>query len=388
MVIIMMKRKKELDYESLNDVISLSKRILKVLFGLLILSLISVVIFLCKETRLFSILLNVLGVASPFFIGLVIAWLLDPMVTFLTKKRVNRTLASVFVFFLFIVIMYLFFRIMVPMLYTQITEFVSMLPNLFLQVSNFIHEFFNKLGNTGMDFAGIEKNIYQAVESFSVSLTTSLPSTIINALTSIVSSVGSLLIGLVAGFYLLIDFDGVSHVLEFIPKKYHDTAKYLSSQLNGTFRDFVQGSLTISFIEFVICAIGFSIVKLPSPMLFGLICGLTNLIPYIGPWIGGAIAVIVGLTVSPVVGILTGVIAAVVQQLDSILLQPLIMGKTMKLHPVTIMIGLLIFGYFFGIIGMILATPCIAALKILLAYVDQKYDLREKIKNGSLESSD
>lgn len=383
-----MKRKKELDYENLNEVISLSKKILKAFFAVIILFLIAIFIYLCKETRLFNIILNVLGVASPFFIGLVIAWLLDPMVTFLTKKKVNRTLASIFVFFLFIVIMYLFFRIMVPMLYTQINEFVSMLPNLFLQVSNFIHEFFNKLGNSGIDFDTIEKNIYQAVESFSISLTTSLPSTIIDTLTKIVSSVGSLLIGLVAGFYLLIDFDGISHFLEFVPKKYHDTAKYLGKQLNGTFRDFVQGALTISFIEFIICTIGFSIVKLPSPMLFGLICGLTNLIPYIGPWIGGAIAVIVGLTVSPIVGILTGVIAVIVQQLDSILFQPLIMGKTMKLHPVTIMIGLLIFGYFFGIIGMILATPCIAALKIILAYIDQKYDIREKIKNGSLESSD
>lgn len=384
----MLRKKKELDYESLNEVIGISKKILKVVFAVMILSLISIIFYLCRETKIFSIILNVLGVASPFFIGLVIAWLLDPMVTWLTNKKVHRVLASVFVFFLFIVIAYLFFRIMVPMLYQQINDFVSMLPGLISQFSNFFHEIFNKLGDTGIDFNAIEKNLYSVIEELGVNLTTSLPETIIGMLTSIVSSIGTFIIGLVAGFYLLIDFDGVSHALEFIPKKYHDTVEYLGKQLNGTFRDFVQGALTISFIEFIICSIGFKIVGLPSPLLFGLICGLTNLIPYIGPWIGGVIAVIVGLTVSPLVGILTAVVAVIVQQLDSILLQPLIMGKTMKLHPVTIMIGLLIFGYFFGIIGMILATPCIAALKIILAWVDEKYEIRERIKNSSMESDE
>lgn len=119
---------------------------------------------------------------------------------------------------------------------------------------------------------------------------------------------------------------------------------------------------------------------MPSPLLFGIICGITNVIPYIGPWIGGAICVIIGFTISPLVGILAAVVAVIVQQLDNVVLQPVIMGKTMKLHPVTIMIGLLVFGYFFGIIGMILATPIMAGIKIILNYFDEKYDLMQKIK--------
>ena len=111
-------------------------------------------------------------------------------------------------------------------------------------------------------------------------------------------------------------------------------------------------------------------------MLFGLICGLTNIIPYVGPWIGGGIAAIVGFTVSPLTGILTIAVAFAAQQIDGIVLQPLIMGKTMKLHPVTIMIGLLIFGYFFGIWGMILATPVIACCKVIILYLnDILYDM-------------
>ena len=116
-------------------------------------------------------------------------------------------------------------------------------------------------------------------------------------------------------------------------------------------------------------------------MLFGLICGITNVIPYIGPWIGGAIVTIVALTVSPFVGILAAIIAFIMQQIDSLALQPLIMSKAVKLHPVTIMVGLLIFEYFFGVVGMIIATPVISGAKIILSYFNNKYDLLNKMKD-------
>ena len=105
-----------------------------------------------------------------------------------------------------------------------------------------------------------------------------------------------------------------------------------------------------------------------------------NIIPYIGPWIGGAICVIVGLTVSPLTGILAGVVAFAIQQVDGMILQPLIMSKTMKLHPVTIMTGLLVFGYLFGILGMIFATPIMASVKIIASYYNEKYNLIGRLK--------
>ena len=139
--------------------------------------------------------------------------------------------------------------------------------------------------------------------------------------------------------------------------------------------------ILISILSVVLIAsIIYGIIGLPSALLFGLICGITNIIPYIGPWIGGAICVIVGLTVSPVTGILAGVVAFAIQQVDGMILQPLIMSKTMKLHPVTIMIGLLVFGYLFGILGMIFATPIMASVKIIASYYNEKYNLIGRLK--------
>lgn len=376
-----MKKNEKLDYENLNDVISLSKKILKVLFAILILGVIVISISLAKEIKIFEIIGSILVSATPFFIGLVIAWLFDPFVEWMTKKKVKRPLACVFVFFGLVVIIYLIFRIMIPLLYKQINEFVALLPSLFLTIGNFIHELFSKFTSTGIDLSTIEQNIYTAIEKFSLSLTTDLPSTLINFVTNFVSSVGTFLIGLVVGFYLLIDFNNIRHLLDFFPKRSHETIKYIASKLNTSFRDFIEGTLLISLIVTVISYIGYSLVGLPSPLLFAIICGFTNIIPYIGPWIGGGISTIVGFTVSPLCGILTAIIAFVVQQIDGVILNPIIMGKTMKLHPVTIMIGLLIFGHFFGILGMILATPIIAAFKILLNYFDEKYEIMNKLKH-------
>ena len=383
-----MRKKKELDVENLNKVINLSKKILKVFFVIVILSVILIAVILFQELKLGNIILNVLSVASPLFIGFVIAWLLNPAVTFLQKKNVKRGLGTVFVFIMFLLILFIIIKVMLPMLYSQINEFLEIIPSLFLQLSNFLHETFVKLNATGIDFNSIETRIYDAVESFGVSITTALPTYVINSVSSVISSVCALLLGFVVGFYLLIDFDGMKKAYNIVPKKHQNVVRKLMRDLDATCKDFVQGTLLISFIVFVVTSIGFKIIGLPSPMLFGLICGITNIIPYIGPWIGGAIAAIVGFTVSPLVGILTIVIAFISQQIDSMLLQPLIMGKTMKLHPVTIMVGLLVFGYFFGILGMIIATPTIACCKVIFSYVNNRYGLKDKIVNAPVKGEE
>ena len=84
---------------------------------------------------------------------------------------------------------------------------------------------------------------------------------------------------------------------------------------------------------------------------------------------------IVGFSQGPLTGLLTLLVVFVVQFLEGNLLQPVIMSKTTKLHPVTIMVGLLIFGHFFGIVGMVLSTPIIAAIKIIIIYFIEKYEL-------------
>jgi len=374
-------KKEELNYHNLNEVIGLSKKMLKILYTCVILAIIVFIIILFKNLEIFKVLGSILGVISPFFIGLVIAWLLDPAVTYLQKKNVKRSIGTIVVFFVFILILYLLFRIMLPLLYTQLNEFITnSLPTLIKSTGTFIENLFTKLEATGFDFTSVETSVYKALENIGVDLTTGLPKAALNVVSTLVSSIGTFGLGLIVGFYLLIDFEGVKKIFNYIPIKNKEGFNYIIGKLNIAFRSFVQGTLFISLIIMILSSIFYGIIGLPSALLFGLICGITNIIPYIGPWIGGAICVIVGLTVSPLTGILAGVVAFAIQQVDGMILQPLIMSKTMKLHPVTIMIGLLVFGYLFGILGMIFATPIMASVKIIASYYNEKYNLIGRLK--------
>ena len=374
-------KKEELNYHNLNEVIGLSKKMLKILYTCVILAIIVFVIILFKNLEIFKVLGSILGVISPFFIGLVIAWLLDPAVTYLQKKNVKRSIGTIVVFFVFILILYLLFRIMLPLLYTQLNEFITnSLPTLIKSTGTFIENLFTKLEATGFDFTSVETSVYKALENIGVDLTTGLPKAALNVVSTLVSSIGTFGLGLIVGFYLLIDFEGVKKIFNYIPIKNKEGFNYIIGKLNIAFRSFVQGTLFISLIIMILSSIFYGIIGLPSALLFGLICGITNIIQYIGPWIGGAICVIVGLTVNPLTGILAGVVAFAIQQVDGMILQPLIMSKTMKLHPVTIMIGLLEFGYLFGILVMIFATPIMSSVKIIASYYNEKYNLIGRLK--------
>ena len=129
---------------------------------------------------------------------------------------------------------------------------------------------------------------------------------------------------------------------------------------------------------FVCDTIGFSIIGLKSALLFGLFCGITDLIPYIGPYIGTAVVTIVGLTQSPLIGLGVFIIAVIVQLIESYVLQPVVMSRATNLHPVTIICGLLIFGYFFGIIGMILATPIMSIIKVIWHFIKSKIESKKR----------
>ena len=175
---------------------------------------------------------------------------------------------------------------------------------------------------------------------------------------------------------MLFDFDSISkHLISLLPKKHQKDADVLITNISTEVRKCVNGTLTVASMVFVGDSIGFAIIGLQAPLLFGLFCGITDLIPYVGPYIGGIAAVIIGFSQSTFTGVMAIIICCIVQCLENFVLQPLIMSKTMKLHPVTIIIGLLIFEHFFGIVGMILATPIIALLKVIYYFTIDKLNL-------------
>ena len=369
--------KKEINYSKLNDLISLSHNILKILFVLLIIVGLYAIIMLIKEVHILPFVLSILKIIAPLFIGIFIAWLFDPIVTKLDKKGIRRLIGTILCYVLFLGIIFLIVYAIIPLLAEQINDFVTTtIPSLYDTSKQWIDNIFNNINRIeGIDAIAMRNEIFKKLELMATNLANSLPDILVVSLKTIFSWIGVFGIGLIIGFYLLLDFDkNIDTIYTLIPKRYRKETKRCLTAVNKPLKRFVNGALLDCSVVFVITAIGFSFIGLKSPLLFALFCALTNVIPYAGPYIGGAPAVFVGLTQSMPIGIAILIFIVIVQAIEGNFFQPLIMSKTTKLSPVTIILGLLVFGHFFGILGMIISTPLIGAIKELVNFFDDKYD--------------
>lgn len=369
----MFKKRNKLDIDGVNEIIYLGKNILKLLFVVLIISIVLVAFVLFKEIGIFRFIGNVLSVISPLFIGFVVAWLFAPLVDTMTKKGMSRILASIIIYVVFILFLIIFFRIFIPIIYNELNELVSTLPAIMTKITNFIDDLFKEVNVEGIDINGMKDNILGAITAYGNSISSSLPTTIVNVMSKLFSGLGSIFFGLIIGLYMLFDFDNVTNLLlKLIPKRHQMEVADLLENIGREVRKSVNGTLLVACMVFVCDTIGFSIIGLKSALLFGLFCGITDLIPYIGPYIGTAVATIVAFTQNTFVGVGVLIIAIIVQLVESYILQPVVMSKATKLHPVTIICGLLIFGHFFGIIGMILAVPIMSIFKVIWKFLVKK----------------
>ncbi len=368
---------KEVDIKKLNDVISMTKKILSIAYIFIIIAGIYAATLIFKEWKVGTFFLNLLKIVSPLFIGIVVAWLLEPLVKFLKNHKVNRTLATSLVYIALILLIVLIISSLIPLLSEQINEIVKSIPSISSQIQNWINDVFSKIGNIdGIDISSLKSELFVKLEEIGSNLTSSLPHITVTFVSSVFSGLGSLVIGFIIGFYLLMSFDNINDAISsLIPEKNRDDFRGLANEVNTSLRKYVQGTLICASFVFLLSTIGFAIAGLKAPVLFGLFCGVTNIIPYIGPYLGGAPAVLVGFSQGPIVGIISLISIVIAQFLESNILNPIVMSKTMKLHPVTIIIGLLVFGHFWGMIGMLLATPTIAVLKSIILFLDDKYDI-------------
>lgn len=383
----MNNKKDKIDVNGVNEMVKTGSKILNLFYVVMVFLIVIGVIFLCKILNLFPILFNILSVISPFFIGFIIAWLLNPVVNKLSDKGMRRGWATALVYLVLAVIIYLFCLAIIPALVDQINEMAKLVPELLVNIKELVNDIFYKLSEaTNIDMSSVKLEFIKYLENFSLNLTTDLPSKLVSIVQGLISGVGKFLIAVVIGFYLLLNFNNVNKlVLSIIPKKYKYDAEKLTSNISDVLFGFVNGTFIDSMVLLLINIIGFSLIGLNAPVLFAVFCVITNIIPYIGPYIGGIPAILVGFTQSPLVGTLTLIFIIAAQSIEGNFLHPIIMGKKMDLHPVTIVISLLIFEHFFGIMGMVVATPIVAVIKVIYVFLDEKFDFFGYSKDKSVK---
>ena len=374
-------KEKEIDYSSLNSILSTGKKLINIVFFMIVIAAILLSTYLITEWKLLEIIKEFLIVISPIFIGFLIAWLFEPLVTKMQQRKIPRVLACIIVYAAIIGLLFLIVYLFIPSLISEVKDFVKVAPDIYDDLSNFALNIIKRFDtNDYVNIAALKKELTRWLSDFGLSIASDLPKYILLIGKALISGGINLVLGLMVGFYLLYDFNKVNDfIFNLLPESIKYGYKDLTNRINTSLRSYVQGVLLVMFLVFITQSIGLTIAGLEAPILFALFCAVTDIIPYFGPYIGGIPAVIVGFTMSPITGICVLISIVIVQLLENNFYQPLIMGHTMKLHPVTIMIGLLIFEHFFGILGMVVATPVIACIKVFVLFLDEKYNLRGRI---------
>lgn len=371
---------KDINTNDVSEVITLGKKILKILYIFLIVGSILCAFLFCKTVGVFTFLGTLLKVLCPLFIGFVIAWLFNPIVLKLKNKGMNKYLSAMLVYVVFIVFLIVFFKIFIPVMYDQVNDFVKQLPGILQTIINFINDTFNKIGGDTIDLTPTRDALIMNVSNIMNNATQNLPSDILNIIIKLFSGIGTFAMGMLIGLYMLFDFDNITNlVIKLIPDKNKTEVIGLIDNIGREVRKTVNGTLLVASMVFVCDTVGFAIIGLNGAFLFGLFCGITDLIPYIGPYIGAGVAAIVGFSQSPILGIGILIIALIVQIIENYVLQPVVMSKATQIHPIIIILGLLVFGHFFGIVGMILATPVLSILKVVYKFCKNKYFSKKSI---------
>jgi len=373
------KLDKELNKTELNEVIGLSKKILKVLYIVFVACIILAAIVAVQKLNIVGILLEVIKVISPFFIGFVIAWLLRPLVLKLNEKTNNNTLSSIMVFGMFVLILGVLLYTFIPTIYNEVNELVGLLPSFIERITGGINNLFLNFSENGVNLGDFKDKLVVTITNLGADIAKGLPTILINIIAALFSGIGTFVMGLIIGIYMLIDYENVGkHFKSLFPIKSQNDVYVLATRMSTEVRKCVNGTFLVALVVLICDSIGFALVGLNAPLLFGLFCGITDLIPYIGPYIGGAAAVIVGLTQDPLIGIGTLIICVIVQIVESYILQPIVMSRASNLHPIIIIIALLVFGHFFGILGMVLATPILTILRVIVEFAKEKITIINK----------
>lgn len=366
----MNQSKVKLDSNKLNKLINRANHLVKLLYLLFCAGIILSLIIVIKELHIISFILGIINVLSPIIFGFIIAWFFNPLVYKLMHKGLPKIISILIIYLVIFFFIFIFFKIFIPVLYKQINDLIKLFPNIYSSFSNFLDKLCLRFNHDGININQYKNNILSAINSYFSNFSKNIPKHIVFVTKSFFSTIGSLLMGLVVGMYFLIDYDHLyNKCFYLLPNKYCSKFKVLFKNISEEVRKTINGTLLVALMVLVCDTIAFAILGLDSPLLFGTLCGLTDLIPFIGPYIGGAAAVVVGFTESIPLGIGVLITCVIVQIVENYVLQPIVMSKATKVNPIIIISSLLLFGHFFGILGMIVASPIIALLKVIYDYI-------------------
>ena len=356
-----------------------------------------------KMKDIFEFIGTVISLFTPFIIGFVFAYLLNPIVNFFDKKvfdklikdnkKLSNVLSIVLTLFLFLGILILLFSFIIPELLKSIEQLAINLPAYFEETKKYLLNSFSS-----PELKTIIVNNYEAINNYLTNIinTSLLPQidkwllTLSNGVFGAVKVIFNIVMGFVISVYYLADktnfIAGIKKVIYSIFNvKTANNIMENTRQANDIFGDFITGKLLDGLIVGTITFIFLTIFGYPYALLIGVLIGITNMIPYFGPYIGTIPSALLILMDNPSKCLVFILFIIGLQQIDSYVIEPRVCGSRTGLKSFWVLASILFFGNVFGIVGMILGVPIFA---IIYRYLDNLFLTKLKKKNLPISSDE
>ncbi|WP_391122192.1 AI-2E family transporter [Psychrobacillus sp. L3] len=346
-------------------------------FTLIMLLLIGVVVMVYEKISFIFIPLTVFlgNVILPIILAVIAYYLLRPVLRLIEKINIPRVWGILIIFLALIGLITLLVFLVFPFLKAQSIRLVEELPNYLIQLLNsldtflrtsFVADYYLQFENDVMDLL---KNVPTEISKLFQSTVASIAS----GITSIVGAVTSFILSIVMVpfilFYLLKDGEKLpQYIMKLFPPRMRDDLHSVFKNIDKQISSYIQGQILVSMCIGFMIYIGFTIIGMDYALLLGVIAMVTSVVPYLGPVIAITPAAIIALVTPHFMLIKLAIVWTVVQLVEGKFISPQIMGKSLHIHPITIIFVLITSGSLFGVPGVILGIPGYAILKVIVSH--------------------
>lgn len=359
------------------------------LFLLVIILLLGCTIFIFDKISFIFEPLSVLFevIILPGVLGVILYYLLRPALKILVRWKVPRAIGILILYIIVIALITLIVLLVYPFLRDQFTNLVQEFPTVIMSFADKILAFLN---NSHFDeyFQSINFDYNRILTNFTDGLVTTVKDTLSTVATSVatgitgfVSTVTGIVLSLVIvpfiTFYLLLEGQKMPRfILRLFPPRMRDGIGEVLHDMDKQISSYIQGQILVSFCIGVMMTIGFLIIGMPYALLLGFLAMITSVVPFLGPAIAVTPAAIIALVTSPWLLVYLIIVWTIVQLIEGKFISPQIMGKSLSMHPISIIFVLLTAGSLFGVPGILLGLPGYALFKVLFTHAYRLFKRR------------
>ena len=309
-------------------------------------------------------------VVPPLVLAVALIYLLNPVVNRLQARGMARWMGSCISYLALAGVLTLLGFLIIPSIADQARDLADNFPTIYDDLVSDVEDLAGDIGFDGLEIPRYEE-LRDRIEESGGDFVSDQLGKITDVTRGILEAIFLIVLAPVVAFYLLLDLPTVrARAVALIPERHRPEVTHVANRLSSAIGGFLRGQLVVALIVGVMTAFGFWLIDLPFWLLIGMIAGLLNIIPFIGPWVGGALGVLVALATRDLsTAIWATVVAVVVQQVDNNFVSPTVLRATVRIHPAIIILGLIGGAAIGGFWGVLLAVPLLAVLKIVVGHL-------------------